>query len=105
MSAQELPKPVEVVLERGIGVREFRTWPDGWAWLDTFTPWEAEPELVRELFKHKAELLQVQDELWDALCADGCPFDDYILAAAMIDGRLVIVAWLHKEDFETENQL
>ena len=94
-----------VLSQGGIGIREFRRWPDGLGFLDTTTDREAAPELVSALFENAQAVLQIQDGLWDTLAADGCPFDDYILAAAMIDGRLVIVAWLHKEDFETENQL
>jgi hypothetical protein len=108
MEMSELPKPVAAVLERGVGIREFRTWPDGHAFLDTWTPWQAEPELVREIFKHKDEVLHLQDELWDALLAEaekGCLDLDYILAAALIDGKLVTAAWLyHEEAYETEEQ-
>jgi hypothetical protein len=106
MSTRELlPKPVEAVLERGIGIREFRAWPSGHAWLDTFydafvgsDPDDADnPEhvaLVKAIFKHRAEVLQIQDELWDTLAAHGCEFDDYVLAACMIDGSLVIAGCL-----------
>jgi hypothetical protein len=65
---------------------------------------------VEELFKHKAELHKLIGELQDALSIDG-PYDDYTIAAAMIEGKLVIAACLGEteddgetgDDGETEN--
>jgi hypothetical protein len=52
METDLLPKPVAAVLERGTRIIEIRAWHDGWTLIEPGLP--PEPELISQLFKHKA---------------------------------------------------
>jgi len=96
---EPLPKPVAAVLERGAKIREARLLPSGWPFIDVAPGRIPESELIKELFKYKAELLNLFEELFDAISVDG-PYNDFVVAAAVIDGRLTIAACLTNVDHE-----
>jgi hypothetical protein len=63
MNTQDLPRPVETVLERGLSIRELRVWPEGMIFLDTVPPFDVEDELTQELCRHAPEVLEVQNQM------------------------------------------
>ena len=101
MNTELLPKPVLAVLDRGARIYDARPLPEpeGWSFIDPEPCGISGPEelneLIIELFKHKVVLFQLFKELKDAITADGSPYDDFRVGAAMINGSLVIAACLH----------
>jgi hypothetical protein len=94
MNTLELPPPVEAVLSRGVELTPLMAGNSRHFEIDR--PERITPELGSELEKHGDVLGETADYLLGMLATGGC--DGFHIAAAMINGGLVIAACFTHED-------
>jgi hypothetical protein len=97
MTTQDIPKPVTAVLEKGLCIRQFKVGQDDQVFLDTYTPWDQDDELVQEICHNKHLVQEFFEQLADEALKDVSCRTWFVFGAAMIGGKLTLAGCLLPE--------